>query len=247
MLTGYTAKSEGDREQLILQHLPQVQWIASCLHERLTAGVDYEDLVSAGLLGLIAAIDNFDPSFNTTLRTYAEYKIRGAMLDSIRGLDGIPPHKRKRLRSMQQATAALSQRLMREPGEEEIAAELGISVTEYQQWLDELKGVTLGSLDSAVSEEADSGLVRFIADDREEHLDVKIERRQMQALLTEGIAAMPKTEQLVLDLYFHHELTLAEIARVLDLHTSRISQLKTQAIVRLRTWMSRRLKAKGVS
>lgn len=246
MVTGYTADSDQEREQRILEHLPQVQWIASCLHDRLGPGVDQEDLVSAGLVGLIAAVDNFDPSYNTTLRTYAEYKIRGAMLDSIRGLDGIPPHKRKRLRQLQAANTGLSQRLMREPAEEEIAAEVGISVAEYRQWLDELKGVTLGSLDSAASEDCEGGLVRYIADDREEPLDIKIERRQMQALLTEGIAAMPKTEQTVLDLYFHHELTLAEIGRVMDLHTSRICQLKTQALVRLRTWMNRRLQAKGV-
>jgi RNA polymerase sigma factor for flagellar operon FliA len=245
METGYTAKAAEDREQLILQHLPQVQWIASCLHERLRSAVDQEDLVSAGLVGLIAAIDNFNPAYNTSLRTYAEYKIRGAILDSIRGLDGIPPHKRKRLRQVQQASAALSQRLMQEPTEEEMAGELGIQVAEYHEWLDELKGVSLGSLDTVTSEECDGGLLRYIADDRDEAFDTAIERRQLQALLAEGIAAMPATEQTVLDLYFYHELTLSEIGRVMDLHTSRICQLKTQAIVRLRTWIERRLKPKG--
>ena len=244
METGYTATSAEDREQLILQHLPQVHWIASSIHERLSPGTDHEDLVSAGLLGLIAAIDNYDPSFNAGLRTYAEYKIRGAILDSIRGLDGIPPHKRKRLRQVQQATSSIAQRVMREPTEEEVAHELGIPVAEYHEWLDELKGVSLGSLDSAASEGADAGLVRYVADEREEPAEITIERRQMSALLADGIAVMPKTEQTVLDLYFNHELTLAEIGRVMDLHTSRICQLKTQAIMRLRTWMNRRLDAR---
>jgi RNA polymerase sigma factor for flagellar operon FliA len=242
---GYTPTSDTDREQLILQHLPQVQWIASCIHEKLHCGIEEEDLVSAGLIGLIAAIDNFDPAYKTSLRTYAEYKIRGAILDSIRGLDGVPPHKRKRLRRVQEVTETLSQRLLREPTEDEIAGELGLAVAEYHAWLDELKGVSLGSLDSVMSDDCDVGLVRYIADDREERLDSALEREQMRTLLAEGVSAMPETEQAVLDLYFHHELTLAEIGRVMNLHTSRICQLKTQAIVRLRTWMNRRLRPKG--
>lgn len=245
MESAYGATLADERERLILEHLPQVQWIAGCLHERLPGGVELDDLVSAGLLGLISAIDHYDASHNASLRTYAEHKIRGAILDSIRGLDGVPPHKRKRLRMIQENTHALKQRLMREPSAEEIAGELEISIAEYRQWLDELKGVSLGSLDSVASESADVGLVRYLADGRDEPVDVTIERDQLRALLKEGIAAMPMSEQTVLDLYYTRELTLAEIGRVMDLHTSRICQIKTQALVRLRTWMEKRLTPKG--
>jgi RNA polymerase sigma factor FliA len=242
METGYQVITAEQREQLILEHLPQVRWIAASIHERLSDSTSQEDLVSVGILGLIAAVDNYNPAHNASLRTYAEYKIRGAILDSVRGLDGIAPHKRKRLRHVQDAIAKVEQTHKRSAREEEVAAELGISLAEYRVWLDELKGVTLGSLDSVAAEGCEMGLLRYIADDSTEPAPVLIERSQMQKLLVEGIAAMPELEQTILDLYFNQELTLAEIGRVMNLHTSRISQLKMQAVVRLRNWLQRRLK-----
>jgi RNA polymerase sigma factor for flagellar operon FliA len=241
MDTGYQAVTAETREQLILEHLPQVRWIAASIHERLQDGTSEEDLVSVGILGLIAAVDNYDPSHNASLRTYAEYKIRGAILDSVRGLDGIPAHKRKRLRQVQDAISVVEQTHKRSAREDEVAEQLGISIRDYRVWLDELKGVTLGSLDSVAAEGCDVGLLRYLADDSTEPAPVQLERAEMRKLLAEGIAAMPEVEQTVLDLYFNQELTLAEIGRVMSLHTSRISQLKTQAVVRLRNWIRRRL------
>src|SRR6202051_1418997 len=130
------------REQLILDHLPQVNWIATRIYEKLSGNTTLEDLISIGIIGLINAIDNFDPSFNVKLKTYAEYKIRGAILDSVRGMDGIAPHKRKRLKLVQNAMGALEQRLQRAPSEEEIATELGVPHREYQEWLVELRGIS---------------------------------------------------------------------------------------------------------
>src|SRR5580698_9438836 len=122
------------REQLILDHLPQVNWIATRIHEKLPGNTNLEDLISIGIIGLINAIDNFDATLNVKLKTYAEYRIRGAILDGIRGMDGIAPHKRKKLKRVQAALATLEQRLQRAPVEEEIAAELGIGHREYQEW-----------------------------------------------------------------------------------------------------------------
>src|SRR5258708_14746024 len=119
-------------EALILEHLPQVRWIATRIHEKLPGNTCLEDLISIGIIGLINAIDNFEPKFNVKLKTYAEYKIRGAILDSLRGMDGIAPHKRKKLKQVQAAMEALEQRLQRSPLEEEIAPELGIAHKEYQ-------------------------------------------------------------------------------------------------------------------
>jgi RNA polymerase sigma factor FliA len=241
METGYEAITSERREQLILEHLPQVRWIAACIHERLAAGTLLEDLMSAGIIGLIGAVDHFDPSRNTTLRTYAEYRIRGAILDSIKGLDGIPVHKRNRLKIVQDAISAAEQKYQRAPSGEEVARELSLLLREYQTWLEELRGVTLGSLDSVAHEDCDGGLLRYIADNSSESVSQLIEREQMHRLLVEGIEAMPAVEQTILDLYFHRELTLAEIGQVLDLHVSRICQLKVQAIARLRAWIARRL------
>ncbi len=116
--------SAKEREELTLEHLPQVTWIASRIHEKLPSNVQLDDLISAGIVGLLAAIDKYDPSHNASLKTYAEYKIRGAILDSIRGLDGIPSHRRKHVKQVQQAIKVAEQRLQRTPTEDEIAAEL---------------------------------------------------------------------------------------------------------------------------
>src|SRR5689334_10207285 len=111
--TGYTSAHE--REQLILDHLPQVRWIATRIYEKLSGAASLEDLISTGIIGLINAVDSFDPSYKVKLKTYAEYKIRGAILDSVRGLDGVPSHHRKKLRQIDSAIFAIEQRLMRPP------------------------------------------------------------------------------------------------------------------------------------
>src|SRR5208283_4553075 len=145
--TSPAAPDADERERLIIEHLPQVRWIATRIFEKLTGNTNLEDLISSGVIGLINAVDTFDRSFNVKLKTYAEHKIRGAILDSIRGLDGIPAHRRKLLKHVSHAIAAVENRLQRTPTEEEIAAELNMPVAEYQETLLELRGVSLGSLD----------------------------------------------------------------------------------------------------
>ena len=152
--TGPAAQPSSERERLILEHLPQVRWVATRIHEKLPDSTCLEDLISIGIVGLINAVDNFDPQLNVKLKTYAEHKIRGAILDSIRGMDGVPAHKRKYLKQIQATVGTLEQRLQRAPAEEEIAAELGISLHAYQEALLELRGVSLGSLDAAPQREA---------------------------------------------------------------------------------------------
>src|SRR5580658_7369118 len=123
------------RERLVIEHLTQVRIIAGRIHDRLPAHIPLEDLVSAGIVGLLDAIDNFDPSFNVQLKTYAEHRIHGAIMDSLRDLDWAPRETRKRSKLIERAIHSAKQRLGREPLEEEIAAELEISTSEYQQWL----------------------------------------------------------------------------------------------------------------
>lgn len=228
-------RSPEERDALILEQLPQVNWIAARIHERLPPSVELEDLISAGVVGLLAAVDNFDPTRNTTLRTYAEYKIRGAILDSIRGMDGIPTHKRKRLKQVQRAVAAAEKRLQASPPEEEIAAELGIPLTEYQQWMLELRGVSLGSLQVIDGEEVD--ILQFISDDDEATPARILERAELERVVANGMKKMPENERTVLSLYYREELNLREIASVMNLHTTRISQLRAQGIIRLRALM----------
>ncbi len=229
-------KTQEEREELILEHLPQVNWIALRIQEKLPPGIELDDLISAGIVGLMAAVDNYDPSHNASLKTYAEYKIRGAILDSIRGLDGIPTHKRKRVKQVQQAIARAERDLQRTPGEDEIAGELGISLAEYQQWMVELRAVSLGSLD-VIEDGEEVSLLKFIGDDESESPAQIFERSELERLIATGINKMPENERLVLSLYYKEELNLREIASIMSLHVTRISQLRAQGILRLRAFM----------
>ncbi len=240
----YRTQVEGvspeERERLILEHLPQVRLIARRIHDRLPESVSLDDLVSTGVLGLIAAVDRFDPTQNVKLKTYAEYKIRGAILDSLRGLDWAPRQQRKRAKQIEAAISAAEQRLRRSPTEEEIAAELGQTIEEYHVWLVDSRGLNLGSLEGNNNEDESNDVLKFVSDDEEAWPSRLLERSELQKLLADAISKMPDLEKTVLSLYYHEELTLREISKIVNLHESRISQLKTQAILRLRSYMEKR-------
>jgi RNA polymerase sigma factor for flagellar operon FliA len=228
------------RERLILEHLPQVRLIARRIHERLPVSVSLDDLISTGVLGLISAIDRYDPRHDVKLKTYAEYKIRGAILDSLRGLDWAPRQQRRRAKLIESAIAVLEQELQRAPSEEEIAQQLQLSVGEYQDWLSDARGLTLGSLENSGGEEEGKDLLRYLADTREDWPSHLYERAELVRILAETIERMPHIEKTVLSLYYYEEMTLREIAKIVELHESRISQLKSQAILRLRSFMMKR-------
>ena len=229
--------SEDERERLILEHLPQVRLIARRIQERLPENISLEDLVSTGVIGLISAIDNFDPSHNVKLKTYAEYKIRGAILDSLRGLDWAPRQKRRKAKQIEAAIASAEQKVQRSPVEEEVAAELGVSLDEYHQWLVEIRGLNVASLEYAGNDQG-KDLLHYLPDERESLPSTLLEKSELERLLAEGIGGIPAIERTVLSLYYRDELTLREIAQVVNLHESRISQLKSQAILRLRSHLA---------
>lgn len=235
-----TVRDTEERERLILEHLPQVRLIARRIHERLPESVGLDDLVSTGIVGLISAIDKFDPAHNVKLKTYAEYKIRGAILDSLRGLDWAPRQQRRRSKQIERAIAELEQQLKRPPSEEEIAASLGVSLEEYHDWLVEIRGLNVGSLEGHPSEDEGRDLLRFVADKEEDWPSQLFERNELRKLLAQAISRMPYVERTVLGLYYKEEMTLREISRIIQLHESRVSQLKTQAILRLRAFMRKK-------
>jgi RNA polymerase sigma factor for flagellar operon FliA len=229
-----------DREVLIMEHLPQVRLIARRIHERLPGHVSLEDLISNGILGLISAIDNFDPSQKVKLKTYAEYRIRGAILDGLRGMDWAPRGRRKLSRQIESAIAASEQRLGRVPTEEEIAAELGISVEEYREWLVDTENLQIGDLEFSAAEGDGYNMLKYVSDSEDRQPSRIVERSALESLLSGQISRIPKVERTVLSLYFYEEMSLKEIAQIMDLHVSRISQLKTQAILRLRCVLQKR-------
>jgi RNA polymerase sigma factor FliA len=229
---------EDDRERLILEHLPQVRLIARKIHERLPETISMEDLVSSGVVGLINAIDNFDPRQNVKLRTYAEFRIRGAILDSLRESDWAPRMKRRLARDLEEGLARAEQRLGRSPEEAEIAAELNISLEEYRSRLNEVAALDIGELEfTGGSERAP---LQLIATPEENSPAVQLERSELESLIASSIDSIPKIEKTVLSLYFYEELTLREIGDIMGLHFSRVSQIKSQAILRLRTSIGRR-------
>jgi RNA polymerase sigma factor for flagellar operon FliA len=229
-----------DREMLIIEHLPQVRLIARRIHERLPAHVNLEDLISNGTLGLISAIDNFDPQQKVKLKTYAEYRIRGAILDGLRGMDWAPRGRRKLSRQIENAIASSEQRLGRVPTEEEIAVELEISVEEYREWLIDTENLQIGDLEFSSVEGDGYNVLKYVSDSEERMPSKIVERSALEALLASQISRMPKIERTVLSLYFYEEMSLKEIGQIMDLHVSRISQLKTQAILRLRCILQKR-------
>lgn len=230
--------TESERDRLILEHLDQVRLIARRIHERLPQSVNLDDMVSAGVLGLIAAVDQYDGTHGVKLSTYAEYKIKGAVLDSLRGMDWAPRQQRKRAREIEAAIAALEQDLQRVPFEEEVADRLGVSISEYQGWLCECSGLTLGSLDAPQKLGNEGRLLQLELEDLVTLSPSQMaERDELEHHLTQAIRKMPKLQQTVLRLYYFEELTLRQIASRTGLHESRISQLKSRGIVQLRSYL----------
>ena len=228
------------REQLILEHMPQVKLIARRIHDRLPGSISLDDLISAGVVGLISAIDRYDSRHDVKLKTYAEYKIRGAILDSLRDLDWAPRQQRRRARLIEQAIGSLEREHQRTPDEQEIADRLGVSISTYHEWLSDARGMTLGSLEGSGEDADGTDLLRYVADSDQKSPSEILERADLERVLCQAIARIPKVERTVLQLYFYEELTLREIAKIVDLHESRVSQLKTQAILRLRSFMQKR-------
>lgn len=227
--------AEEDREQLILAHLPQVRLIARKIHERLPENICFDDLLSAGVIGLINAVDHFDPTQNVKLKTYAEFRIRGAILDSLRDIDWAPRLRRRQARDIETAIAKAEQRFGRTPEEGEIATQLGLPLDEYRQRLVEIEGLNVGEMEFARDEHDEPALLRYVAAADEDSPAVTLERAELERLIASSIERIPKSEKTVLSLYFFEELTLREIAEVMGVHLSRVSQIKTQAILRLRT------------
>jgi RNA polymerase sigma factor for flagellar operon FliA len=226
------------RDQLVLEHLPQVTLVVRRIREQLPAPVSIDDLISTGTAGLIQAIDQYDERRDLDLKTYAEHKIRGAILASLRGEEWESRQERKLAKQIEEAISDLEKENRRTPTEEEITTRLGLTVSEYQDRLNELRGVAPGSWENVGTQERGNDLLRYLADADEHSPSQIVERASLERLLAQAIAKMPPLERTVLSLYYYEEMTLSEIAPIVDLDESRTSHLKVQAILRLRSYLS---------
>ncbi len=230
--------SHSERDQRILQHLNQVKLIASRIHDRVPESVCLDDLISAGVLGLIDAVDHFDDTLDIKLKTYAEHKIRGAILDSLRSLDWAPRNKRRKSKQIESTIGTLEKTLQRAPTEDEVAEQLSITLKEYRGWLVEIRGINLAPMEQGPSGDSEgSSVLRFISDNEDEWPSALLEQSELRRVIAELIERLPEVERTIITLYYGKEFTLRQIASVVNLHETRVSQLKSQAILRLRSAM----------
>jgi RNA polymerase sigma factor for flagellar operon FliA len=227
--------TEADRDRLLLEHLPAVRYIARRIHERLPQHVELDDLVSAGIVGLIDAFGKFDHSKKVQFKSYAQFRIRGAILDSLRVLDWSPRELRRKGRAVEEAIRTVQQRVRRAPSEHEIAAEMKLSLEEYQQLLGELKGLEIGSLNMERTEDSGDEELSYIPGSPEEDPLFRCLEGEMKQHLVDAIDELPEKERLVLTLYYYEELTMKEIGLTLGVVESRVSQIHSSAVLRLRS------------
>jgi RNA polymerase sigma factor for flagellar operon FliA len=225
------------RDRLIVMYSPLVKYVAGRLGSGLPAHVDEGDLVSYGLLGLIGAIERYDPDRDIKFETYAIARIRGSIIDELRALDWVPRSVRSRAREIERAIAALEAKLGRAPTDEEIADKVGISVDELEDSLTDISRSSIAALDElwSVSGEGDQvSLLDTLEDPDSVRPADALDETELREILGDAISRLPEREKLVITLYYYEELTLREIGEVLGVTESRISQLHTKAILRLK-------------
>jgi RNA polymerase sigma factor for flagellar operon FliA len=235
-------KGNGDRharERLVVAYSPLVKYVSGRMASGLPAHVDEADLISYGLVGLINAIERFDLEREIKFETYAITRIKGAIIDELRSLDWVPRSVRARARDIEKANARLEHRLQRAPTDEEMAVEMGITVDEFQEALLQISNSTVAALDELWTVSDSSGdqvsLLDTLTDENAPDPAAMIDQTDLKERVADAIARLPEREKLVIALYYYENLTLREIGEVLGVTESRVSQLHTKAVLRLRS------------
>jgi RNA polymerase sigma factor for flagellar operon FliA len=227
-----------NKDRLIMEYAPVIKYIAQRIAIRLPPHVSVDDLINAGVIGLIDAIEKYDPSRDNTFKTYAEFRIRGAMLDELRGLDWVPRSVRQKEHALDRAYEELERRLGRSATDEEVAALLDIGIEDFYAWLNQVKGVSLLSLETlntrSTEREAMNLLEILPSDDTNGPAQMLLANR-LKGIIARAIEDLPYQEKVVVSLYYYEELTMKEIGKVLEITESRVSQIHTKAIFHLRT------------
>jgi RNA polymerase sigma factor FliA len=226
------------RDRLILMYAPLVKYVAGRLGSGLPAHIDDGDLVSYGLLGLISAIDRYEPDRDIKFETYAIARIRGAIIDELRALDWVPRSVRSRARQIERAIGELEAKLGRAPSDDEIAARVGITVAELEESLSDISRSSIAALDElwSVSGEGDQvSLLDTLEDPESIRPAEALDEAEIKETVADAISRLPEREKIVVTLYYYEELTLREIGEVLGVTESRVSQLHTKAVLRLKS------------
>ncbi len=233
------------RAKVINEFSPLIKYIASRIAIRLPPHIDLNDLINAGVIGLIDAIEKFDESKQIKFKTYAEFRIRGAILDELRSMDWVPRSVRQKARKVEDAYARLEYSLGRPASDEEVAFEMKVDIDTFHKLLSETASVSLLSLDDLGEDDADlskRNLLEYILQDEKEWPSHKIRYAEVREIVAKGIQSLPEKERMVISLYYYDELTMKEIGHVLKFTESRVSQIHTKAVLRLRSKMQKLFK-----
>ena len=225
------------KEQIVLEHAPLIRYIVNRIAVRLPSHIDLDDLHNTGVIGLMDAIDKYDPEKNCKFKTYAEFRIKGAILDQLRSLDWVPRSIRQKSRRLEQAYAEVEQRLGRQANEQEIAEALGLDMPQFHFLLNQVRGVSMINLDELrAGGESDQPLHGDLFEDvKAENPFLLLKSREMRQAIAECIGALPEKERLVISLYYYEDLNMKEIGSVLEITESRVCQIHTKAVARLRS------------
>jgi RNA polymerase sigma factor for flagellar operon FliA len=233
-LRAVLAVDPAQRDQLVLAHVDLVKTMAHRLHRRLPSQVEVSELVGAGVVGLIDAAGRYEPALGVPFDAFARRRIHGAMLDALRGVDSVPRSVRRLKRQAEDVMTRLRHTLNREPEPEDIALEMGLTLDQYQRMLDDFRSAEIG-VARTVTRDGESTDLLSLAIDPDGGPAVHLERRELRRHLAAALTRLPPREQQVLSLSYVEELTLAEIGRVLGVGESRVSQIRTHAVMRLRS------------
>ncbi len=234
------------REQVLLDHLPQVRYVAQRIHERIARHVPLEDLISAGCIGLMDAFDKFDSGKKVQLQTYAQFRIHGAIMDSLRELDWSPRDLRRKARELEQARRRVETHVRRTATQEEIAAEMGVSIDNFHNLTNQLRSLELGQMQVVVSSEDDSeeDVLSYTPSPESEDPLFLCLRGEMKELLARAIDQLSEKERTVITLYYFEELNMKEVGEALEIGESRVSQLHSSAMRKLRSLLPGMLSAR---
>lgn len=227
-----------NREEVIKRYSPMIKYVANRIAMRLPPHIEVDDLISVGVLGLMDAISKYDSSRGAKFKTYAEFRVRGAILDELRAMDWVPRSIRQKASNVDKVVQTLQAKLSRSPEDEEVAEAMGISLDQFHDTLNETKSIPIFSLeDLGIAKESgeQQSLLDCLAGKADADPQTQIRLIELKEIIAKAIDALPEKERLMVSLYYYEELTMKEIGAVLEITESRVSQIHSKAVYRLRT------------
>jgi RNA polymerase sigma factor for flagellar operon FliA len=226
------------KEQIVLEHTPLIRYIVNRIAVRLPSHIDLDDLHNTGVIGLMDAIEKYDPSKNCKFKTYAEFRIKGAILDQLRSLDWVPRSVRQKSRRLERAYGEVEQRLGRSASEEEVADSLGLQLDKFHELLNQVRGISLVNLEEirgGGDGERTGTFADVVEDVHAENPLAALKLNEMKQIVADTIATLPEKERLVISLYYYEDLNMKEIGSILGITESRVCQIHTKSVLRLRS------------